>query len=204
MPNIHSPPPFLTRLLLAFACFFNILFKPRFAAAVLPLYHAKDMAPVVTRPAVTVSPRPEAVMVAKPAAKPKVDLTPEKTFASALFLLGALQREGRLIDFLQESLGTASDADVGAAARVVHEGCRKVLSQYLALEPVRTESEGARVTVEPGFDADRIRLTGNVTGKPPFAGALRHHGWVTRQVRFPALSEALDPRVLAPAEVELS
>jgi hypothetical protein len=96
-----------------------------------------------------------------------------------------------------------SDAQVGAAARVVHEGCRKVLAQYLALEPVMKESEGASVTVPPGFDAERIRLTGNITGKPPFAGALKHHGWVTSQVRFPTLSDSLDPSVLAPAEVEL-
>ena len=115
-----------------------------------------------------------------------------------------LQREGRLIDFLQENVAAYSDAEVGAAARTVHEGCRKVIAQYLALEPVLKEAEGERVAVPAGFDAQRIRLTGNVAGQPPYAGGLKHHGWVTTAVRFPELSPSLDARVLAPAEVELS
>ena len=114
-----------------------------------------------------------------------------------------LQREGRLIDFLQEDVAAFSDADIGAAARVVHGGCRKALAQCLTLEPVLKDAEGANVTVPAGFDAQRIRLTGNVAGQPPFRGALKHHGWVATAVRLPALSEILDPRVLAPAEVEL-
>ena len=54
-----------------------------------------------------------------------------------------------------------------------------------------------------GFDAQRIRVTGNVAGQPPFKGSLKHHGWVTTAVRLPAVAESLDPRVLAPAEVEI-
>ncbi len=115
-----------------------------------------------------------------------------------------LQREGRLIDFLQEDVAAFPDADVGAAARIVHEGCRKVLRQYLTLEPVLPQSEGDRGDVPAGFDAQRIRLTGNVAGQPPYNGALKHHGWVTTAVKFPSTSPAMDPRVLSPAEVELS
>lgn len=114
-----------------------------------------------------------------------------------------LQREGRLIDFLQEDISGFSDADIGAAARVVHTGSRKVVQQYLSLEPVLKDTEGANVTVPAGFNAERIRLTGNVAGQPPFKGTLKHHGWVAASVRFPALSSTLDPRVIAPAEVEL-
>jgi hypothetical protein len=134
----------------------------------------------------------------KPAEPP-----PEKTHASGLAVLALLQREGRLIDFLREDVTAFSDADIGAAARVVHAGSRKVLDQYLALEPVLNDAEGAAVTVPAGFDAGRIRLTGNVAGQPPFRGALRHHGWIATSIRLPALSPALDPRVIAPAEVEL-
>jgi hypothetical protein len=119
-------------------------------------------------------------------------------------LLSMLQREGRLLDFLQENVASFSDADVGAAARIIHEGCRKVVQQYLALKPVLPDSEGARVTVPAGFDAQRTRLTGNVAGQPPYTGTLKHHGWVTTEVKFPSVSPALDPRVLAPAEVELA
>jgi hypothetical protein len=79
-----------------------------------------------------------------------------------------------------------------------------VLRQYLTLEPVLPQSEGDRVNVPAGFDAQRIRLTGNVAGQPPYTGALKHHGWMTRDVKFPSTSPAMDPRVLSPAEVELS
>ncbi|HVU33872.1 MAG TPA: DUF2760 domain-containing protein [Opitutaceae bacterium] len=137
-----------------------------------------------------------------PAEKP-AEPPSEKIHASALAVLGLLQREGRLIDFLQEDVSGYGDADIGAAARVVHAGSRKVLQRYLTLEPVLKEAEGAAVTVPAGFDAQRIRLSGNVTGQPPFRGSLKHHGWVTTSIRLPAVSPALDPRVIAPAEVEL-
>jgi hypothetical protein len=129
---------------------------------------------------------------------------PERVHASSLLLLAALQREGRLLDFLQQDIASFGDEDVGAAARVVHSGCKKVLGLYLKLEPVLAESEGASVTVPSGFDAQRIRLTGQVTGQPPFRGTLKHHGWVASEISLPAPSESLDPRIVAPAEVELS
>ena len=128
---------------------------------------------------------------------------PEQVHAAGLAVLALFQREGRLVDFLQEDVGSYSDSDIGAAARVVHAGSRKVLHQYLTLEPVLPDAEGANVTVPTSFDAGRIRLTGNVTGQPPFRGTLKHHGWVASSVKFPALSPTLDPRVIAPAEVEL-
>lgn len=132
-----------------------------------------------------------------------VALPPERLHASALTLLAALQREGRLVDFLQQDVTGFSDEDVASAARVVHAGCRRVLHQGLELEPAVREAEGVSLTVPAGFDAQRIRLTGNVAGQPPFRGTVRHPGWVVRSLRFPAVSEALDPRVLAAAEVEL-
>jgi Domain of unknown function (DUF2760) len=141
------------------------------------------------------------VAEAKPAA-PKV-LPPERVHASSLLLLSALQREGRLIDFLQQDVAEFSDEDVGAAARVVHGGCRKVLSSYFELEPAAKEAEGASLTVPQGFDAQKIRLTGNVAGQPPFRGTLKHHGWLAKEIRLPSISEAMDPRVIAPAEIEL-
>ncbi len=135
-------------------------------------------------------------------AKP-VELPPERVHASGLLLLSALQREGRLLDFLQQDVAGFSDEDIGAAARVVHSGCRKVLGQYFEFEPAAKEPEGATLTVPKGFDAQRLRLTGNVAGQPPFRGTLKHHGWVAKEIRMPALAETMDPRVVAPAEVEL-
>lgn len=144
----------------------------------------------------------EAPKAAAPAPKP-VEIPPEKTHASGLAVLALLQREGRLVDFLQEDVASFSDEEIGAAARVVHAGSRKVLAQYLTLEPVLKDSEGAAVTVPAGFDAQRIRLTGNIAGQPPFKGSLKHHGWVATSVKLPAVSPSLDARIIAPAEVEL-
>ncbi|MFN2546972.1 MAG: DUF2760 domain-containing protein [Myxococcales bacterium] len=105
--------------------------------------------------------------------------------------LAALQREGRLIDFCEEDLAGFSDAQIGAAARTVHDGCRKALRSLVTLTPVRSESEGASIEVPTGFDPRAVRLTGNVVGNPPFKGVLRHHGWRAGEA------------VIAPAEVEL-
>ena len=130
-------------------------------------------------------------------------MPPERLNASGLLVLSLLQREGRLIDFLQENVASFSDAEVGAAARVVHAGCQKTLTDHFTLAPVFKESEGDAVTLPAGFDAQRVRITGNVAGQPPFRGTLKHHGWVATSVRLPDVSAALDPRVLAAAEVEL-
>ena len=199
--NEQSSLSFFARLWLAFLCFWRVLVSRPFAQAVLPASRAYDEGTLAQLPP---GPTPKAALPT-PAPRPAEPLRPppEREHASGLAVLGMLQREGRLIDFLQENVAAFSDAEVGAAARTVHEGCRKVVQQYLALEPVLKDEEGARVSVPPGFDAQRIRLTGNVAGEPPYAGSLKHHGWVTTAVRFPELSPSLDARVLAPAEVEL-
>ena len=119
----------------------------------------------------------------------------------ALRLLAMLQREGRLIDFCEEEIAAVPDAQLGAAARTVHDGCRKALRSAFELLPVRAEPEGAPLTVPAGFDPRAVRITGNLVGNPPFAGVLRHHGWRAAAVRMPSASG--DPRLIAPAEVEL-
>jgi len=138
------------------------------------------------------------------AARTRAGLPPERVHASALTLLAALQREGRLVDFLQQEVAGFSDEDIGAAARVVHGGCRKAFRQFFVIAPAASGNEGEPITVPSGFDAQRIRLTGNLSGQPPFKGTLKHHGWVAAEVRMPSIAETLDPRVIAPAEVELS
>jgi len=131
-------------------------------------------------------------------------LPPERLHASALALLAALQREGRFIDFVRQDVAGFSDEDIGAAGRIVHSGCRKIVDQFFRFEPASNGAEGQTLTISKGFDAQRIRLTGNVTGNPPFRGTLKHHGWIATEVKVPEISDALDPRVVAPAEVELA
>jgi hypothetical protein len=122
-----------------------------------------------------------------------------------LRVLAVLQRDGRLVDFLKEEIDGYSDAQVGAAVRDIHRGCRKSLEDYLTIEPVIDAAEQERVIVPADFDPAAIRLVGNVNGMPPFQGILKHHGWKVRSVHFPLLPVARDDSsVLSPAEVEIS
>jgi len=159
--------------------------------------------PVVAAPApAATSPRPAPHVAPSPApARPAEPAKPDPR--PALQLLGLLQREGRFVDFLEEDLAGFPDASIGAAARAVHAGCKKALQEYFRLEPVLGGAEGARVTVERGFDAAAIRLSGNVVGEPPFQGSLRHHGWRAKEVKLPPAKDGQDASLLAPAEVEL-
>lgn len=121
-----------------------------------------------------------------------------------LRVLAVLQRDGRLVDFLLEDIDGYTDAQIGAAVRDIHRGCRKVLTEYLSIEPIQTEPEGSTVSVPPGFDPNAIRLSGNVAGLPPFRGALRHPGWRVKSVQLPVLPGAQDhSSILAPAEIEI-
>jgi hypothetical protein len=120
-----------------------------------------------------------------------------------LHLLSVLQREGRLVDFFSEDLNHYEDAQIGGAVRAIHENCKKAMNKSLSLEAVIDRSEGEEIRIEPGFDPDAIKLTGNVTGEPPFKGILRHKGWRSRKLELPALSGGQDARIIAPAEVEI-
>lgn len=182
-----SDPSFFVRLGLAFQVFFRVLFNVVFAARVQRLEAGAEPPP------------------STPAPKPTPSVAPlrELPSQSALQLLGLLQREGRFVDFLQEDIGAYTDAQIGAAARVVHDQCRKALLAHVTLERIRTELEGQRVTLNSGFSASEIRLTGQVAGEPPFTGALTHAGWRAAKIELPKLSEGHDVRVIAPAEVEL-
>ena len=128
----------------------------------------------------------------------------EQHAEGVLAFLALLQREGRLVDFLQESLDDYEDSDIGASVRDIHRGLRKVLGDYFKIEPVMPGQEDDPVNVPRGFDPGEVRLVGDVTGQPPFKGVLRHHGWRVVEVKLPTLSEGVDRHVLAPAEVEIA
>ncbi len=121
----------------------------------------------------------------------------------ALHLLAILQRDGRFVDFLREDIKGFPDADVGAAARLVHQGCKKALDACFTLEPVRAEEEGAAVVVPVGFDPVSVSLAGDVKGEPPWRGTLTHGGWRATAVTLPERPAHIDGRVVAPAEIEV-
>jgi hypothetical protein len=127
----------------------------------------------------------------------------ETSADAALQLLALLQQDARFIDFVQEDLTGYSDADIGAAARVVHEGSKKTLNSYFTFEPIRSEEEESRITLNEGFNASEVRLTGNVVGNAPFTGTLVHKGWRVSDVKLPKLAEGHDTAIVASAEVEL-
>ena len=143
---------------------------------------------------------PRSAPVVQPLAAPPPTESPTD---GALRLLRMLQEEGRLVDFLQEDLSGYPDEQIGAAARGIQEACRKALHERVRLAPVLGGSEGEGVVVEAGFDAAAVRLTGNVSGGPPFRGVLRHAGWRAEAIVLPT-RPGPDPHVIAPAEVEVS
>jgi hypothetical protein len=188
-----EPLPFGTRLWFAFACFFRVLFDGSFAARAFDAREPRALPEPAGKPEL-----PERAAASKPTPAP-ARTEPDST--AALQLLALLQREGRLVDFLQQEVADFSDADIGAAARVVHEGCRKALREHVTIEPVRDEEEGARLTLEAS--SPDVKLVGNVQGSAPYEGLLRHRGWRAQSIKLPRPVEGHDARVLAPAEVEL-
>jgi hypothetical protein len=189
-------PGFLTRFWLAFAVFFRVLFDAAFAGRALRLRSGNLPTGSGAQASAVPAPTPATLS----ASAPKLREAPAE---AALQLLGLLQREGRLMDFLQEDMSGYTDEQVGAAARVVHDQCKRALDSHLTLERIRSEEEGSRVSVQSGFSPAEIRLLGNVSGEPPFTGALTHAGWRVAHIELPKLSDGHDVHVIAPAEVEL-
>lgn len=121
----------------------------------------------------------------------------------AVQVLAVLQREGRLLDFLSENIDTYTDGQIGAAVRDIHRGCRKALAEHVKVAPIRPEPDEAVVRIAAGHDASQVRLIGQVSGRPPFEGTLRHHGWRSTQINLPDIPAGHDPTVICPAEVEI-
>lgn len=189
----------MSRFVLAWVCFFRILFGKKLPSDVTRFL------PEGTEPPKQL-PEPTAVDK-KPQPQPPKVATAQHQREGALALLALLQREGRFIDFVCDPAmldAATSDADIGAAVRAVHRGCLKVIEQYLSLEPVMPQDEEAKVSVPKGFDPSEIRLIGEARGEAPFKGTLRHKGWRVVEAKLPTLAEGVDRMVIAPAEVELS
>lgn len=122
---------------------------------------------------------------------------------AALQLLYLLQNDARFIDFIKEDMSAHSDEDVGMVARVIHEGCNKVLNDHFSFAPIAKENEGDKITLIEGYDAAKVRVTGNIVGNPPFTGTIIHKGWQITDVRLPSTVQGYNANVIAPAEVEL-
>jgi len=185
---------FSTRLSFAFRCFFSLLFEgkiPQDIVRALTISNA-EVEPVAARAA----PQAQAQKVAGD------KLMPESA-DRAVQMLALLQRDGRLVDFLQEDVSSYPDGQLGAAVRSIHISCRQALDRYMKLEPIFSSEEDHPVTVPVGFDPAAIKLVGNVAGEPPIRGLLRHRGWRVAAVTLPSMPLGSGRAIVAPAEVEI-
>jgi hypothetical protein len=171
----------LSRISFAFRSFFAILF-----GSSLPEDIAREFG--YTKP---VPPPPPVIL---PTAKD-----------GALQMLGILQRDARLIDFLMEDITSYSDDQVGAAVRSLHADCRTTLNRHVTLAPVIDSVEGTfqKIDSSKAPDPNRIKLLGNIPASGKAAGGtLRHRGWTATAVSLPVIGKQ-DVSVIAPAELEV-
>ena len=200
----HEALSFPARLALACACFFKLLFDGRFAFQVGQLRDGTPLAAPTAAEAPAPKSDPTPVSDPTPLSAPAPPAAEVAEVPGALMLLGVLQREGRLIDFLQQDVADFDDEDIGAAARQVHEGCRRALDDLATVKPLRDEAEESRVTIAEGYDAGAVKLTGNVSGNGPYRGTLVHRGWQVTDLSLPQLMAGHDASIVAAAEVEVA
>lgn len=127
----------------------------------------------------------------------------EKSDHSHLQLLNLLQNNGRFIDFLQEDISEFDDAQVGAVVRTIHAECSKSLEELVTIRPLYTEEEGSKITLVEGYNPAEVKVVGNVKGKPPYKGTLKHKGWKAHKLSLPKQVGEIKADVIAPAEVEV-
>jgi hypothetical protein len=174
----------LSRIVLAFRSFFNILFSGALSAGALVELGLAKREVAAPKPAASLS---------VPAARPA---------DGALQLLAILQRDSRLLDFLMEDIAGYSDEQIGAAVRELHDQCRDSLARYVTLQPVIDGVEGTFAKA-PSSDPNVVKFVGNVPAKPPAGGTLRHKGWKAAKVDLPSLAPRQDLAIVAPAEIEV-
>lgn len=149
--------------------------------------------------------RQAAVAPSEPVAAKPPPPAANQAEAEIVAFVGLLQDKGRLVDFLMEDVNSYDDTQVGAAARVVHQGCRAVLNEHFKISPVSDAEEGSQITLPADYAADEYRLTGKISGNPPFKGTLLHKGWKADSVKLPRIVNTNENRLpsIAPAQVEV-
>lgn len=172
----------MNRIALAFRSFFSILFSGK-----LPVDIAQALGFTLTKTQ-PVAPKPTAQ------ARPQ---------DGAVQILGILQRDSRLIDFLMEDISAYSDEQVGAAVRSLHGQSRDSLNRYLRLVPVIDGVEGSFTKLDSS-DPASVKLLGNVpvSGKAS-GGLLRHKGWRAEKIDLPPIVSLASASIIAPAEIEV-
>ena len=137
-------------------------------------------------PETTPEPKPEAAAI-PPAPEP----APTSIPTDGLVLVSQLQEKGRFLDFLMDDISAYPDAQVGAAARVIHQGCKSVVTQAFAPEAVSSASEGTRISLDADYKKSDFRVSGELSGEAPYAVTLEHKGWKPTQCVLPELQGEL-------------
>ncbi|MFZ9035882.1 MAG: DUF2760 domain-containing protein [Francisellaceae bacterium] len=122
---------------------------------------------------------------------------------SAKQLLALLQQKGRFIDFINENIDTFSDEEIAAAARIVHQGCQKMIKEHIGISVIREEAEDSKITLEPNFDRHSIELSGNIHNQKQFSGILLHKGWKVDRIHLPTLSDQGNADIIQAAKIEV-
>jgi hypothetical protein len=178
----------LNRIVLAFKSFFSLLFSGELSPDVIT--------------ALNLTRRGASAPAAKPAAPAPAAAPAIRTADGALQILAILQRDARLIDFLQEDISAYADDQIGAAVREIHDQSRDAIARYVTLTPVIDGVEGTYAKA-PAQDASLVKFVGNVPAKPPAGGTLLHKGWRATKVDLPAIPARQDATIIAPAEIEI-
>lgn len=179
----------MSRISDAFSSFFSLLFS-----GMLPDKIARAYGYI----------RPEDV---KPAPAPP-PVPQVRTSDGALQMLGILQRDARLIDFLMEDISAYTDDQVGAAVRTLHEQAGAAIKRYVTLSPIIDGVEGTYTETKAAGSlaksATALKFVGNVPAQGrPGGGILRHKGWNVVTVELPEVKPNLKVQILAPAEIEV-
>ena len=124
------------RVSFAFRCFFSLLFRGKIPQEILQaLSSSTAQTPSAAARASAVPERSGA------------DASDSDALDRAVQMLALLQRDGRLVDFLEEDVSSYPDGQLGAAVRSIHSSCRQVLDRYIKLEPILSSEEEDRKSV---------------------------------------------------------
>ena len=126
-----------------------------------------------------------------------------------LQLLSILQSQGRFLDFVMGDVSQVPDERMGAAARIVHQGCSKAIKEYFDIKPVVSDNEGAEIEINESESQQKFRIVGSGQDEFPLRGRLLHRGWRTQKVDLPKRLGGVrdteqDSGIITPAEVEVS
>jgi hypothetical protein len=180
---------------LALGAFLKCLFNPNFADEVKDLALNRKLKP---------DSEPEEVLTKEfdSQKESKQEVAIGEYELGAIQLLSDLQKEGRLVDFLEEDLTEYEDDEIGSSVRGIHEGCKKVMDKILEKEKLLDQEEESSVRVNKDYNPNELKLSGRVSENFPQKGVLVHPGWKVKNLKLSSRPKASSD-IICPAEIEI-